>query len=199
SVRPGRSGEIERSAAVGQAGDVGDAIDAAGGQLILQLALDPGAGGRVVEDGRAHADQGGAGQHQLQSVASGADAADADDRDLRQGLAGAPDAPDRDGADGRAGQATGPAGQGGAHGGGVDDHARHRVDHGQAVGAGGGAGAGHGHDVGNVRGQLGHHWDVVAGDGADGLDDLGRGVGLGGEVAAAALDVGAGQGEPAGG
>src|ERR1700759_956569 len=140
TTRPG-SGQAAaqgggRAGLVGQAGDVPDALDAAGGQFGFQLALDPGAGGRVVEDGRAHADQGGTGQDQFQRVAAGADPADADDGDLRQGLAGTPDAPDRDRADGRSGQATDAAGQTGAHGPGVDDHAGHGVDHGQGVGAG---------------------------------------------------------------
>src|SRR6202012_2170268 len=97
---------------VGQAGDVADPLDAAGSQLLLQLALDPGTGRPVVEDDRTPADQGGPGQDQLEGVAAGADAAGPDDRDVGQRLAGAPDAPDGDRPDRRAGQAAHAAGQG---------------------------------------------------------------------------------------
>src|SRR2546421_4330554 len=92
---------------VGQADDVRQALDPPAGQFLLELAEDPDAGGRVVEDGRPDADHGGAGQDQLQRVPAGPHPAHPDDRHIRQRLPHLPDAPHRDRADRRAGQAAG--------------------------------------------------------------------------------------------
>src|SRR5262252_5695727 len=114
---------------VGQADDVRQALDPPAGQLLLELAQDPDAGGRVVKDRRPDADHGRAGQDELQRVPAGAHPAHPDDRHVPQGRPHLPDAPHRDRADRRAGQAAGGPGQHGAHRDGVDRHAEQRVDH----------------------------------------------------------------------
>src|SRR3984885_3986003 len=87
--------------------DVRDPVYPPGGQLLLKLALDPRAGGRVVEEHRAQGHHGRPGEKELKGVAAGPDAAAADDRHVRQRLPDRPDAAHRDRAAGGAGKPPG--------------------------------------------------------------------------------------------